>query len=66
MSELRRIRQLKDGNRCRKGIVADLSMDKHMPNEALRNKPGPTERRALATWFVTTFGVPVARACALA
>src|SRR5690606_12702833 len=32
------------------------------PKKSLR----PTARRALATWFVTTFGVPVQRACALA
>jgi putative transposase len=35
--ELRRLRQVEEENRTRKHLVADLSLDKHMLQEALRN-----------------------------
>ncbi len=38
VSELRRMRQLEEENRRLKGFVADLTPDKHMRSEALRNK----------------------------
>jgi putative transposase len=38
VSELRRMRQLEDENRRLKGLVADLTLDKHMLSEALRQK----------------------------
>ncbi len=38
ISELRRMRQLEDENRRLKGLVADLTLDKHMLSEALRKK----------------------------
>ena len=38
VSELRRLRQIKDENRRLKGLVADLTLDKHMLSEALRKK----------------------------
>jgi putative transposase len=38
VSELRRMRQLEDENRRLKGLVADLTLDKHMLTEALRKK----------------------------
>jgi putative transposase len=38
ISELRRMRQLEDENRRLKGLVADLTLDKHMLTEALRKK----------------------------
>jgi putative transposase len=38
VSELRRMRQLEDENRRLKGLVADLTLDKHMLSEALRKK----------------------------
>ena len=38
VSELRRMRQLEDENRRLKGLVADLTLDKHMLSEALRTK----------------------------
>ena len=34
--ELRRLRQVEEENRTRKQLVADLSLDKHMLQEALR------------------------------
>ena len=36
IAELRRLRQLEDENRKLKQLVADLSLDKHLPQEALR------------------------------
>ena len=36
VAELRRLRQLEDENRTLKQLVADLSRDEHMPQEALR------------------------------
>lgn len=38
VSEVRRMRQLEDENRRLKGLVADLTLDKHMLAEALRKK----------------------------
>ena len=37
VSELRRLRQVEDENRRLKQLVADLTLDKHMLSEALRN-----------------------------
>ena len=36
--ELRRLRQLENENSRLKRVVADLTLDKHMLSEALRNK----------------------------
>ncbi len=38
VSELRRMRQLEEENRRLKGLVADLTLDKHMLAEALKRK----------------------------
>ena len=38
VSELRELRQLREENRKRKGLVADLSLDKTILQEALRKK----------------------------
>ena len=38
VSELRRLRQLEDENARLKRLVGDLTLDKHMLAEALRNK----------------------------
>jgi putative transposase len=38
VAELRRLRQLEEGNRKRKPLVADLTLDKHMLQEVLRKK----------------------------
>ena len=38
VSELRRMRQLEAENRRLKGLVADLTLDKHMLAEALKRK----------------------------
>ena len=36
--EIRRVKQLEDENRRLKGLVADLTLDKHMLQEVLRKK----------------------------
>jgi len=38
VSELRRLRQLEEENAKLKSIVADLSLDKQMPQDVLRKK----------------------------
>ena len=38
VSELRRMRQLEEENRRLKGLVADLTLDKHMLSEALKRQ----------------------------
>lgn len=38
LSELREIRQLRDENAQLKGLVADLTLDKHFLSEVLRKK----------------------------
>ncbi len=38
VTELRELRQLHEENRKLKGLVADLTLDKHMLSEALRKK----------------------------
>jgi integrase len=43
-----------------------LSLDKHILTKALRKKLRPTQRRELAAWVQTTYGVPCVRACRLA
>lgn len=36
--EMRRVKQLEDENRRLKGLVADLTLDKHMLQEVLRKR----------------------------
>ncbi len=36
--EMRRVKQLEDENRRLKGLVADLTLDKHMLQEVLRKQ----------------------------
>ena len=38
VSELRELRQLREDNRQLKGLVADLTLDKHILQESLRKK----------------------------
>jgi putative transposase len=38
VSELRRLKQLEDENRRLKGLVADLTLDKHILQEVLKKK----------------------------
>jgi putative transposase len=39
VSELRRLKQLEEENCRLKGLVADLTLDKHILQEVLRKKP---------------------------
>jgi putative transposase len=39
ISEVRRLRQLEEENSRLKRVVADLTLDRHIPQEALRRKP---------------------------
>ena len=39
VSELKRLKQLEEENRRLKGLVADLTLDKHILQEVLRKKP---------------------------
>ena len=39
VSELRWLKQLEEENRRLKGLVADLTLDKHILQEVLRKKP---------------------------
>jgi putative transposase len=39
VSELRRLKQLEDENQRLRGLVADLTLDKHILQEVLRKKP---------------------------
>jgi putative transposase len=39
VSELRRLKQLEEENRRLKGLVADLTLDKHILQEVLRKSP---------------------------
>jgi putative transposase len=65
--ELRRLRQVEDENRKLKQLVADLSLDKHMLQEALRKKlVKPPLKRAVVRYFRVGFRVSERRACRLA
>ncbi|MEO5825848.1 MAG: IS3 family transposase [Gemmatimonadales bacterium] len=67
VSELRRLRQIEDGNRRLKQLVADLTLDKAMLTEALHKKTlKPARGRVLAAWFQTAYQVSTVRACRLA
>lgn len=56
MSELRRLRQLEEENRKFKQLVADLSLDKVMPQEVLSKKlSGP--RSARLFWTMWSIGI---------
>jgi putative transposase len=67
LNELRQVRQLEAENAQLKRLVADLSLDKHILQEALRKKRlRPTQRRELAGWVHATFHVSCVRACHLA
>src|SRR6185503_8462395 len=55
--ELRRLRQVEEENRKLKQLVADLSLDKHMLQEALRNNGWRRPRSALRhSSFGSAFG----------
>src|SRR5215217_2488489 len=65
--ELRRLRQVEEENRKLKQLVADLSLDKHMLQEALRKKlVKPVQKRAVVHSVRAGFRVSERRACRVA
>ncbi len=67
IAELRRLRQVEEENRRLKQLVADLTLDKHMLQEALRNKRvKPAQKRAVVQFFRVGFRVSERRACRVA
>ncbi len=55
LSELRELRQLREENAKLKRLAADLSLDRHMLQEIVRNKrSGLRDRRGLARWAQVT------------
>ena len=65
-SELRRLRQLEEENSKLKRLVANLSLDKVMLQDALSKKALKASRkRKLATDLLTRFGVSMRKACAV-
>ena len=65
-SEVRRLRQLKEENLRLKRLVADLTLDKSILQEVIKNDLKPSRRRSLAQWIRQTYGVAIEHACALA
>ncbi len=65
--EMRWVKQLEDENRRLKGLVADLTLDKHMLQEVLRKKRvlKPAALRERARWVIGTLHVSTQRACRL-
>ena len=62
--ELRRLRQLEDENSELKKLVADLSLDKDMLQEAIRKKDlRPAQVRLFVHFMVSEYRVSVRRAC---
>src|SRR5215207_7127083 len=51
IAELRRLRQLEEENRTLKQLVADLTLDKHMLQEAIRKKLESRPRNANSSNF---------------
>jgi putative transposase len=63
-SELRGLRQLREENRRLKQLVADLTLDKTILNDALGKKMvSPVQRRAVVAWAQQTYRVSERRAC---
>lgn len=63
VSELRRLRQLEEENRKLKQLVADLSLDKVILQDASKKALRPAQRKALIGYLMSQYGVSVKRAC---
>ncbi|MCA1666963.1 MAG: IS3 family transposase [Thermomicrobia bacterium] len=67
VAELRRLRQVEDENRRLKQLVADLTLDRQMLQEAPKKKlVTPARRRAVVQFFRAGFQVSERRACRVA
>ena len=63
-SELRELKVIREENRRLKTLVADLSLDKTILQEALRKKMvSPRQRRAGVRWAREAYRLPERRAC---
>ncbi|HEV2718364.1 MAG TPA: IS3 family transposase [Terriglobales bacterium] len=63
-TEMRRLKQLEDENAKLRKVVADLSLDKEMLQDALRRKPlKPVRKRKLVDEMRTEWSVSIRRAC---
>lgn len=65
VGELRRLKQLEDENWCLKGLVADLTLDKHILQEVLKKVLRPVRRRELVNQVVEGYEISRQRACRL-
>ena len=63
VGELRRLKQLEDENWCLKGLVADLTLDKHILQEVLKKVLRPVRRRELVNQVVEGYEISRQRAC---
>lgn len=53
MSELRELRPLRDENQKLTQRIADLSLDKHMPQEVIAREFDAAGERQLVGWMLT-------------
>ncbi|MFN3132452.1 IS3 family transposase [Roseibium sp.] len=66
VSEIRRLKQLEDGNSKLKRLVADLTLDREMLQDVIRRKPlRPARKRTLVDEMRSDWSVSIRRACAV-
>lgn len=65
LSELRELRQLREVNRKLKTLVADLTLDKHILQQALQLRLKPAARREMARGIRDSYQMSEKRACGL-
>jgi putative transposase len=63
VSELRKLRQLEEGNQQLKKLVADLSLDKQMLQDVIKKVIKPTYKKEMALWMVDQYQISQTRAC---
>ena len=57
ITEIQYMRQLRDENARLKRLVAELTLQKHIPGEVVRKAAQPARRRALAEWIRERYAV---------
>jgi hypothetical protein len=65
LNEVRELRQLREENRKLKGIVADLTLDKHILQEVSQKVLKPAKQRELVREIREAFQLNELRACGL-
>jgi hypothetical protein len=63
VAELRRLREVEEENRRLKQLVADLTLDKQMLQEACEKLLKPAQKRAVVQFFRVGYQVSERRAC---